>query len=317
MINSRVMRRFFLKAACVSLLVLPLIPPPAGAQLAGTDTAPNTPCTAKGAVRATANPDPNGTGAYVLTCDADIGHWRATINVTTPTEPDQAANKAYVDAAIAAGTVTACTNDITEICALERTRAANDPDFIPENIADGVSVLGVIGTYVPPAGYPPPYPYTGPNDCPEIGDLCPDGTVFAGLHPLFHEHLYIPTTDQSSSPVKWSESNSNNGAKSVDDGRINSDLIPNDPNFPSFKLCKDLTAGGHSDWYLPSPIEFHYLYSILTQIHAKGNITDFSGNYWTSYENVSSQAYYQGMWDNGNSTAYNKDSLMNIRCIRR
>lgn len=36
----------------------------------------------------------------------------------------------------------------------------------------------------------------GPAGCPNIGDVCADGTVFAGFHPTLHEHLFIPPTDQ-------------------------------------------------------------------------------------------------------------------------
>src|SRR5690606_26771940 len=41
------------------------------------------------------------------------------------------------------------------------------------------------------------YGLPGPAGCAAIGDLCADGTVFAGWHPILHEHLFIPRTDQS------------------------------------------------------------------------------------------------------------------------
>ncbi|HWL52840.1 MAG TPA: hypothetical protein VNQ90_10415, partial [Chthoniobacteraceae bacterium] len=201
-----------------------MTPPPAGAQLVGTDTAPGDPCTAKGATRINANSE--GAGAYVLSCNDNNSQWVATFNVETPTTPAQAANKDYVDTAIAAAGLTACTDNTADKCILERTRAANDPDFIPENIAEGVNILGIVGTYTPAIVHPEPF-LSGPAECPEIGDLCPsDSTIYAGHHPTLQVPLYIPPTDEGE--LKWRESGTDAGPASIDDGRANTNLIPNE-----------------------------------------------------------------------------------------
>jgi hypothetical protein len=46
---------------------------------------------------------------------------------------------------------------------------------------------------------------SGPSGCENIGDLCADGTVFAGYHPITQEHLFIPTTDQGTTS-QWKTS---------------------------------------------------------------------------------------------------------------
>jgi len=278
----------------------------ARAQLVGTDTVPGMSCTAKGAIRTTANA--GGSGAYVLTCDDDPpnGKWVATLNVDLPTADMQAANKEYVDSAIA-GSIPFCADSPAGLCILEAPRSTNDDAFITENIADGVNILGVTGTL-------------SGSGCFEIGDLCPDGTVYIGYHPTLLEPLYIPTTDQGGKVV-WRTSlgpyQGDLAINSIDDGRVNSDQIPNNTTFPAFKLCKDLTFGGHSDWYLPSRAELAYLFSVKQQIVAKGNITNFIvWYYWSSTERDRTMAWagsFLPMLLDKSSPSFGG----HVRCVRR
>lgn len=274
---------------------------PVQAQLVGTDTAPGSPCAAKGAVRMTANP--NGLGAYILTCDGNSGQWIATINAAQPTADEQAANKEYVDHA-AERTIPLCTNDAAGLCLLGTPRSSSDPQFIPDNIAGGVNILGVTGNIA--------------GSCLSIGELCPDGTVYIGYHPSLHVPLYIPTVDQMQRYYWKTSSGANDIATdSADDGRANSNQLPNSPAFPAAKSCKDLTAGGHSDWYLPSLGEVYYLLSVREAVEGKGNITPFLDDYyWTSteYNNNSVMGSNYGYGGAHNRT---KTFQGSVRCFRR
>lgn len=221
----------------------------------------------------------------------------------------------WMNAAFAAD-ITACTNDQTTRCALETGRATNDPQFTPSNIADGVNILGVTGTYTS-AIYPPAWSYPGPAGCPAIGDRCADNTIFAGWNPVTYDHLFIRPVDQGSIH-SWAASLGVDdiATDSAYDGRANSNQVPNSSAFPAFKTCKDLSFGGHSDWYLPSQVEVYYLWSVRPQLVAKGNMTDFEGSYyWSSTEFGPWHAWSQAI---GIQTHYpDKSNAYKVRCVRR
>lgn len=212
-----------------------------------------------------------------------------------------------------------CADDATGECYIASDRSDSDPEFIAANIADGVEILGVTGTLASGGGL------SGPMGCANIGDLCADGTVFAGWHPTTHEHLFIPTTDQGST-TNWTTSVGTDDIvpDSSHDGRANTDRVANSSTFPAFKLCKDLSAGGHNDWYLPSRVEMYYLWSIHTIIESSGNITNYlTTEYWTSTEASINNAWRQsfslinGGLAYGNQANDYKANNKRVRCVRR
>ncbi len=159
---------------------------------------------------------------------------------------------------------------------------------------------------------------SGPSGCPNTGDLCADGTVFAGYHPITQEHLFISPTDQGTTSA-WKTSTGTNdiATDSTYDGRANTNQVPNSTTFPAFKLCKDLGTGGHSDWYLPSQVELYYLWAVRETIEAGGNITNFQNTpYWSSTEFNTSSACYQH-FTNGAQALSNKTNGYMVRCVRR
>lgn len=308
------MRRSFCVKVALFCAALSLLPLSAQAQLEGTDTLPGAACDREGAVRMTANAA--GPGAYVLTCDGT--EWRATINAELPTANEQVANKEYVDTAVAAGSLAVCTDNYASLCALETNRSGNDPDFTPGNIANGVNILGVTGTLT--GGL------SGPSGCADIGDLCADGTVFAGWHPITQAHLFIPTDDQErpGSPgtftMNWKNATGTDDINpdSDNDGEVNhvnrGGAIG---NFQAFQACEDLGFGGHSDWYLPSRVELYYIWSVRGTIEAGGNITNFqNANYWSSSEDNTNLAWFQN-FTNGNLTYLTKSNSYRVRCVRQ
>lgn len=159
---------------------------------------------------------------------------------------------------------------------------------------------------------------SGPAGCTHIGDLCADGTVFAGWHPVTQEQLFIPTTDQGTiSAWKTSGGTDDIATDSTYDGWINANQVPNSTTFPAFKLCKDLSTGGYADWYLPSQVELYYLWSVRQTIEAAGNITNFqNANYWTSTEYTVNNAWGE-LFTTGLQTSYGKTPSYRVRCVRR
>jgi len=158
----------------------------------------------------------------------------------------------------------------------------------------------------------------GPAGCANIGDLCADGTVFAGWNPVTQDQLFIPTTDQGTTS-KWKTSTGTNdiATDSTDDGRANTNQVANTTTFPAFKLCKDLGAGSHNDWYLPSQVELYYLWSVRGAIEAGNHITNFQNTYyWSSTEYNTTDAWYQ-YFAGGVGFTSSKTGSYRVRCVRR
>lgn len=180
---------------------------------------------------------------------------------------------------------------------------------------DGDDWRAVGGTVVTVSGL------SGPAGCPAIGDKCADTTIFAGFHPMTQDHLFIPPTDQDGgSGVQWKNATGTNDINpdSFVDGRINhanrSGAIA---DFPAFKVCEDLGAGGQTDWYLPSRVELYYLWSVRGTIQAGGNITNFQNTYyWSSTEASTHEAWMENFNDGGQYRDI-KTEAYRVRCVRR
>lgn len=167
---------------------------------------------------------------------------------------------------------------------------------------------------------------TGPAGCSDIGDLCADGTVFAGYHPITQEHLFIPPTDQErpGSPgtytMNWKNAIGTNdiSTDSTADGKVNhANRGGAIGNFQAFQACEDLSFGAHTDWYLPSRVEAYYLWSVHETIEAGGNITNFqNAAYWSSTEYGTNGAWVQSFYD-GLQTSSDKTDGYRVRCVRR
>ena len=61
------------------------------------------------------------------------------------------------------------------------------------------------------------------------------------------------------------------------------------------RICSDLVLNGYSDWYLPSKDELNLLYT--NHVAIGGFVV---GDYWTSTEVNSTNAWYQGFGDGPN-----------------
>ena len=126
----------------------------------------------------------------------------------------------------------------------------------------------------------------GPTGCPNIGDVCTDGSIFAG-----DTNMYVADSHQSIA-IEWSNETVNNmGARSNSDGAANQAWIVANrtlSQYPAFELCENLFRHGHSDWYFPSRNELYHLY---TNKDAIGGF--ISAWYWSSTERNNSNAWAQ------------------------
>lgn len=147
------------------------------------------------------------------------------------------------------------------------------------------------------------------------GTACLDGqTVYAGS---WNGDRYYTTVADQGTNIRWKTSLGINdiATDSVVDGRANSNQVPNSTVFPAFKLCKDLTAGGHTDWYLPAQNELsNVLYANRAAI---GGIFAFNTNYWSSTE---SGTDYAIIFSESFGYAFSEMKTANnikVRCVRR
>jgi hypothetical protein len=167
----------------------------------------------------------------------------------------------------------------------------------------------------------------GPTGCDSIGQQCDDGSFYVGLSPEDGKKVFMTgSTFQASSTRFDSASCSRCGdgsvATSITDGRANTNalLAFNANGFDAAKYCNDLSAHGHTDWYLPSgggETSEQYLMYQMNQT-AGGNVGGLGGIvvYYSSTEASSTQAYVFN-YNNGNTGSGGKDFSRNVRCIRR
>lgn len=173
-----------------------------------------------------------------------------------------------------------------------------------------------------------------PTDCPVVGDVCSDGTVFAGLDGGVP--LYVPRCDAG---MAWDGSactggrgtypwNNGNGSGYVttsatsNNGSVNtSSLITMDSDsvtagvqpHQAAQYCADAIYNGKDDWYLPSKNELHIFVGNKTAI---GNFNVSGLYYWSSSEYTTSFAWVERPSD-GNQVSYSKYSGYAVRCARR
>lgn len=160
---------------------------------------------------------------------------------------------------------------------------------------------------------------TVPSDCSTIGDVCGDGTKFAG-HTVDTDgscrNLFLATV--SSGGVQWSangEQTLDTGADDLYDGRVNQAWVVANKtlsDYGAFEDCENLSNQGHTDWYLPS-------YSELTGMLAHASALGMGSNdYWASTESANNKAWCIGTGGGGcnSSNSVTKNTWMDSLCIR-
>lgn len=167
---------------------------------------------------------------------------------------------------------------------------------------------------------------TAPASCPNVGDVCSDGSIFAGFMDYSAygggscEPLYVTDNNQSTSS-QWKTATGTNDITDPSDRRDAVDGQYNRDNrgsgtFPAFELCENNTYHGKSDWYLPARAELNLLWLNQAAIdaNAAGNFT--TSNYWSSTEYTTIYAWNQH-FGYGNQNYVTKTNSHGVRCVRR
>ncbi len=84
------------------------------------------------------------------------------------------------------------------------------------------------------------------------------------------------------------------------------------------KLCRDLSLGGETDWYLPSKYELNLMCENIGQVNALGlgNIGSFSNSvYWSSTEYDNGTVWAQSFF-NGDLGTVVKNISNRVRAVR-
>jgi hypothetical protein len=124
---------------------------------------------------------------------------------------------------------------------------------------------------------------------PNVGDLMPDGTIYAGTSPDTGDAMYTTPADAP-------------GAYNQDSGS---------------RYCADLQANGHHDWRVPTKDELNVLYQNRAAIggfNKTGSIP--VGWYWSSSQNPGTGSWDQRFSDGGQYINDDKDNDSSVRCVR-
>jgi hypothetical protein len=172
---------------------------------------------------------------------------------------------------------------------------------------------------------------TPPTNCPTIGNTCDDGSIYAGLTPDGEVMLY--TTPADAGQFSWDNGtttyvdtamvNCTGAEASCDTGEANTALLvglgttPSPAPYVAARHCDNLTAHGHSDWYLPARYELAVLRTNRTAIGGF-NLTGSLpvGWYWSSSERAFDGSWSQRFSD-GSQYGELMGYVMSVLCVRR
>lgn len=161
-----------------------------------------------------------------------------------------------------------------------------------------------------------------PSGCTSVGDVCADGSLFAGFVIYTNstcEALFVTNTNQSAA-IDWkTTSGTNDIATDSDiDGRSNQSQVSPIANFPAFNTCETLNLHSKTDWYLPARDELHLLFKNRAAINANAAANFTTQDYWVSTEVTSSNAWHQDFSSGDHRNNLIKTtSTLDVRCVRR
>ncbi|HIF26221.1 MAG TPA: DUF1566 domain-containing protein [Micavibrio sp.] len=175
-----------------------------------------------------------------------------------------------------------------------------------------------------------------PQGCPNVGDVCDDGTIYAGLSPDGNVAMYAAKTDVSSG-LSWNAGNASGasmvsvsgatcylggetGCQTGEQNTLNAVILDSDSatggsqQHLAARACAGFDAAGAGDWYLPAQEELEMLYD-------NREVGGFAGTfantqYWSSSEPNATAIYYYDFGGAGvnNST---KELAYAVRCVRK
>lgn len=167
-----------------------------------------------------------------------------------------------------------------------------------------------------------------PMGCPNVGDVCTDGTIYAGESPDGNFPMF--TTPDDAGQFFWNNGNGtgevavtgtdNIAGKANTEAIAATDADSSAAGFQSHQAanhCSNLSAHGHSDWYLPARFELDELYANRVSIggfDASG--ANWEGYYWSSSEANTSSARGKRFSD-GVDWGGSKNNPLSVRCVRK
>ena len=169
------------------------------------------------------------------------------------------------------------------------------------------------------------------GSCPNIGDVCTDGSVYAGVSPDGNANMYATAAD--SGTFAWNNGNSTgqtsvSGAADDDAGMANTiALVSADSDSITAGVqphlaaqhCYDLVIHGKDDWYLPSINESGVLRAARNTGSFSGTFTTGGypgGEYATSTE-INNTQFRRRSFDDGGNYVTMKDNSIYVRCVRK
>ncbi|WP_158401949.1 LamG-like jellyroll fold domain-containing protein [Celeribacter indicus] len=165
-----------------------------------------------------------------------------------------------------------------------------------------------------------------PEGCPSIGDVCDDGTIYAGLSPDGNVEMYAAPHDSSTEILTWGPSTdtsmvncvSPHSQASCRTGRANTlFLLGLGASYPAAQYCANLNFSGYSDWYLPARAELNRMFENLSDGNPEGTHGFTHTLYWSSSEVSSTNANKQHL---GTGSIYGwgkNDTNTRTRCVRK
>ena len=155
------------------------------------------------------------------------------------------------------------------------------------------------------------------SDCPNIGDYCPDGTIYAA-NTNDGRKIYLAAGISQANGIRWGPEYSVGSAydhQMVDEtyGQHNYDHLDHPRgNFTAMQICQDLSAHGHSDWYLGARSETQSI--LINRDEFPETLPD---TFWTATEADHEKAVV--VVNYGIQTYQKEKSLyeLNAVCIRR
>lgn len=198
------------------------------------------------------------------------------------------------------------------------------------NIFQGCTDKGWMAFHAPAAT--PPIPTT-PQNCPNAGDVCTNGMIYAGM--FSGNRIYAAANDAPTTlawgPYQDAVTETGMGlcttpytSGSCNTGRENTQILIGLPlSYPAAEYCAALSAHGQSTgWYLPSRNELGLIYDNLRDgrdAPADDPTYNFhQGVYWSSSENSRIFAFRQHFTQNtGWQDAPNNNNPGYVRCVWR
>lgn len=154
-----------------------------------------------------------------------------------------------------------------------------------------------------------------PQGCPNVGDVCDDGTVFVDNSPDGNIPMYAAPVDEPGNYM-WGSFGTQRSTGSNTDGDGNTTILAafGAAAHPPAYQCASKVFGGADDWYLPARDE-------LSTISQGGNPTapNIAGSgtrYWSSSETDSNSGRYVTV-STGGSGNMGKNGNVPIRCVRK